>query len=197
MNDTPTTKERLAEATVRALEAAKGIQGLSLRAIAKEAGCAHVSVYHHAPRGLQDLLWLAFTLGLDDFSVSCSERTSRPRQGENVGSAMARAFIDFADRREGMYRLLWFEALEGQAQGDAKAAIDRSKARFRAAAAARFDDLAEELDILFAYLQGEVALLLNGRSAADPAAARDAIADRAGRLWAVLAAGGMDAEPPA
>ena len=190
MNDT--MKDRLTAATIRAIEERKGVQGLSLRGIAKDAGCSHVNVYHHAPRGLPDLLWLAFTVGLEAFTKACSDRTSRRAEGENLGEAMARAFCEFAVAREGMYRLLWFEALEGQPGGEAAAAIERSKESYRKAAdamaaeGASVDQFAEELDILFAYLQGEVALMINGRSGPDAAAVSDMIAARAKRMWSVL-----------
>jgi len=187
MNDT--MKDRLTAATIRAVEERKGVQGLSLRAIAKDAGCSHVNVYHHAQRGLPDLLWLAFTVGLEDFTLACSERTSGRTAGENLGEAMARAIAEFALAHEGMYRLLWFEALDGKPEGEALAAIERSKATFREAARGSVNDVVEELDILFAYLQGEVALMINGRSGPDAKAVSDMIAARAARMWKSLMLG--------
>lgn len=201
MNDT--MKDRLTAATLRSIEERRGVQGLSLRGIAREAGCSHVNVYHYAPRGIPDLLWLAFTVGLEDFTRACSERTAHRREGENFGEAMARAILGFALGREGVYRLLWFEALEGRAEGEALLAIERSKRAFRESAdafsladsGAPVDEYAEELDILFAYLQGEIALMLNGRSEPDRRAAREAIAARAGRMWSAVLRGAA-ASPP-
>lgn len=194
MNDT--MKDRLTVATLRAIEERKGVQGLSLRGIAKEAGCSHVNVYHYAPRGLADLLWSAFTIGLESFTLACLERTSHRRELENMGEAMARAIAEFATNHEGIYRLLWFEALEGKPDDEAKAAIERSKASFREYSDGSVNEFTEEMDILFAYLQGEVALMINGRSGPDTSVVSDKIAARAGRMWNNLMLG-SSARPPA
>ncbi len=196
MNDT--MKDRLTLATLRAIEEHKGVQGLSLRGIAKEAGCSHVNVYHYAPLGLGDLLWLAYTVAIEEYARSCFARAADRLPGENYGEALARGMIAFATEREGLYRLLWFDALEGEPSGEALAAIGRAQASFleltasELAAEGLHGGLAEfgdRLEVLFAYLQGEVALLINGRSGPDKASAAEAIAARSGRTWRILIEG--------
>lgn len=193
-----TMKDRLLAATIRAIEQHKGVQGLSLRGIAKEAGCSHVNAYHYAPRGLADLLWLAYTIGIEDYARDCFARAVGRKPGENYGEALARGMIAFAGEREGLYRLLWFDALEGEPTGDALAAIGRAQASFLELTAAELAaeglpgglaEFGDRLEVLFAYLQGEVALLINGRSGPDKASAAEAIAARSGRTWRILIEG--------
>jgi AcrR family transcriptional regulator len=190
-----TMKERLTRATVAAIEARKGIQGISLRGVAKDAGCSHVNAYHYAD-GLQGLFWLAYVVALDAFSEACLGRVAERLPGDNFGEALAEAVVEFAQAREGLYRLLWFEALEGGPTGAALEAVRRSKGLFLELGSAALreagvgdgpDGVGSRLEILFAYLQGEVGLLINGRSGTDPAKAKQEISGRARRVWNLLA----------
>lgn len=192
MNET--MKDRLIAATISALEEHKGVQGIRLRGIAKAAGCSHVNAYNYVD-GLPGLLWLAYIKALEAFTATCFEKTSKRRRDENYGESLARAMTGFALTREGLYRLLWFEALEGEPAGEALAAITRSKSVFAASTLEAFREdgleaseevLEERLDMLFAYLQGELALLINGRLGQDKAAAGKSVVDRTGRMWRLL-----------
>lgn len=187
-------KRRLVDAAKAAVEANKGVRGVSLRGIAAQAGCSHVNAYHYAD-GLAGLLWEAYGEALDEFAKACLERAGKPRRGDNFGSALARAMAAFALEREGLYRLLWFEDLGGAPRGQALEAVVRAKSSFDAAAFAAFrrdgfeaDDgvLAGRQAMLFAYLQGELALLINGRSGPDRQAAAKPLVERARRLWGLL-----------
>jgi|GEM_PF-2102891 AcrR family transcriptional regulator len=188
-------KDRLTAATIRAIEERRGVQGLSLRGIAKEAGCSHVNIYHYAPRGLADLLWLAYTVAIEWYARSCFARVADRKPGEGYGEALARGVLAFATEREGLYRLLWFESLAGEPTGEALASIRRAQASFMETTAAELaaeglagglEAFGASLEILFAYLQGEIALLINGRSGPDRTSAAEAIAARSGRTWRIL-----------
>lgn len=191
-------KHRLTAATLKAIDSRRGAHGLSLRGIAKDAGCSHVNVYNYAPRGLADLLWLAYTVGIEEYAKACLESVRNRGPGENYGEALARGMLAFATEREGMYRLLWFDALEGEPEGEALAAIRRAQEGFLAETNAQLEDaglsgmadaFAPSLEIMFAYLQGEVALFLNGRSGSDRKSAAEAIVARSGRTWRILIEG--------
>ena len=196
-NDANTSmKDRLTQATIRAIEERRGVTGVSLRGIAKDAGCSHVNVYHHAD-GLVGLFWLAYVHALNAFSDACMSGIARRKRGENFGAALARAMVAFALEREGLYRLLWFEDLQTEPRGEAMEAIARTQKQFAASAfeAFRADGLAAEeymlsdrLQMLFALLQGEVALLINGRAGPDKAAAGELVSERAERMWKLLLA---------
>jgi len=198
MNDTMKTK--LMKATISAIEAAGGVRGVSLRGVAKAAGCSHVNAYHYAPRGLPDLLWLAYVEALNAFSDELSRSSELRRPGESFGEAIARAGARFALERTGLYRLLWFEDIDGAASqaipsADALAAIERAKTRFGEAAREAFaadgfrgseEEFGRRLELFFAFLQGELALLLSGRAGLRGAEAIDGIGGRAALLWGLL-----------
>lgn len=191
-----TMKARLTAATIQAIEAHRGVSGVSLRGIAKDAGCSHVNVYHYAD-GLAGLFWLAYIEALGAFAEACFMGVSGRKHGENFGAALARSMVTFALEREGLYRLLWFEDLQAEPRGEALAAIGTSQARFAGSAfeAFRADGLeaedfvlADRLSMLFAYLQGELALLINGRAGPDKQAAGELVSERTERLWNLLLA---------
>jgi AcrR family transcriptional regulator len=191
-----TMKARLTAATIRAIETHRGVSGVSLRGIAKDAGCSHVNVYHYAD-GLAGLLWLAYVESLEAFSSACFQEVSNRRHGENFGAALARAMVSFALEREGPYRLLWFEDLQTAPRGETLEAIGRAREAFSDSAFAAFradglqaEDyvLADRLSMLFAYLQGELAVLINGRAGPDKAAAGELVSERAERMWKLLLA---------
>ena len=194
MNDT--MKARLTAATIRAIEEHRGVTGVSLRGIAKDAGCSHVNVYHYAD-GLVGLFWLAYAEALGAFSEYCFKGVTKRRREENFGLALGRSIVEFALDREGLYRLLWFEDLQTAPREEALEAIGRVKAEFSRSAleAFRADGLQAEdyvlgdrLSMLFAYLQGEVAMLINGRSGPDRAAAGEQVSERSERMWKLLLA---------
>jgi len=191
-----TMKARLTAATIRAIETHRGVSGVSLRGIAKDAGCSHVNVYHHAD-GLVGLFWLAYVEALGAFSEYCFKGVTERRREENYGLALGRSIVDFALDREGLYRLLWFEDLRTDPQGDALETIGRVKTEFSRSAFESFRDdglqaedyvLADRLSMLFAYLQGEVAMLINGRSGPDRTAAGEQVSERSERMWKLLLA---------
>ncbi|MBU0927266.1 MAG: TetR/AcrR family transcriptional regulator [Spirochaetes bacterium] len=195
--DTSTSmKDRLTRATIRAIEERRGVSGLSLRGIAKEAGCSHVNVYHHAD-GLVGLFWLAYVEALEAFSDACQRGISERGRGESFGSALARAMVAFALEREGLYRLLWFEDLRTEPRGEALETIAKTQKLFAATAFEAFRAeglnaeehvLSDRLQMLFALLQGEVAMLINGRAGSDRAAAGELVSERAERMWKLLLA---------
>lgn len=187
-------KRRLTDATLEAIARNNGVRGLSLRRVAEKAGRTHVNVYHYAD-GLAGLLWWAYAEALDAFAAACLAGTEASARAEPYGPALARAMVDFALEREGLYRLLWSEDLGGAPEGEALAAISRARAGFERSAFDAFR--AEGLDgdaatlsgrqsALFAYLQGELAMLINGRSGPDKWSAGAMVVERAGMVWRLL-----------
>jgi len=191
-----TMKDRLTAATVQAIEEHRGVTGVSIRGIAKDAGCSHVNVYHYAD-GLVGLFWLAYVEALEAFSEACFKGVTGRMRSENYGAALARSMVAFALEREGLYRLLWFEDLRTEPRGEALEAIARTQKRFAASAFEAFRAeglraeeyvLADRLQMLFAFLQGEVAMLINGRSGPDKVAAGEQVTERAERMWNLMLA---------
>jgi len=183
-----TMKARLTTATIQAIETHRGVSGVSLRGIAKDAGCSHVNVYHYAD-GLTGLFWLAYVESLETFSSACFQGVSNRKHGENFGAALARSMVTFALEREGLYRLLWFEDLQTEPQGETLAAIGRSRAAFSMSAfeAFRADGLDAE-DYVLADRLSMLFVLINGRAGPDKAAAGELVSERAERMWKLLLA---------
>jgi len=141
------------------------------------------------------LFWLAYVESLEAFSTACFQGVSSRSRGENFGAALARAMVAFALEREGLYRLLWFEDLQTEPQGEALAAIGRVQVAFATSAFQAFREdgldaedyvLSDRLLMLFSYLQGEIAILINGRAGPDKAAAGELVSERAERMWRLL-----------
>jgi hypothetical protein len=118
-----------------------------------------------------------------------------PEPGENPGAAFAAAAAAYALEHEGLYRLLWLEALPGPPPEEALAAV----ARHSGAYARRIAALAEAAGtavpgeraagFLMAYTLGEISALLAGRIFASPDRAAAELAAGAGALWELIAAG--------
>lgn len=190
------TRERLIAATLAAIEEHKSLRSLSLRRIAKAAGCSHVNVYHHAD-GLNGLLWLAYIRVLGQFTqyaLDALDDGKRNNKG-NFCRRTAEALLRFARDHEGLYRLLWFEDLPGPIPPEAMAAIGQASAAYQAA----FDRAltgqkgrvpkrgsAESGQLLFAYLQGEVSLFLNRTLEPEKEQAAQAIIRRSAGFWELL-----------
>ncbi len=188
------TKARLIAATLAAIEENKGCKGVSLRGIAKAAGCSHVNAYHYAD-GLDGLFWLAYVEALRAFTGQALSGVAERLPGRNFGEAAAGGIAAFALEREGLYRLLWFEDLSGEPPEAVRADIALASAAYRAEAAKALaeeggakDALAADqaADYFFAYLQGELSLLINGRLGPDRGVARAEVLARCGTVWTIL-----------
>ncbi len=188
------TKARLIAATLAAIEENKGCKGVSLRGIAKAAGCSHVNAYHYA-EGLDGLFWLAYAEALRAFTARALFGVKDRAPGRNFGEAVAGGIAAFALDREGLYRLLWFEDLSGEPPEAVRADIALASAAYRAEVAKALseegggkDALAADqaADYFFAYLQGELSLLINGRLGPDRGVARAEVLARCRTVWTIL-----------
>jgi AcrR family transcriptional regulator len=188
------TKTRLIAATLSAIEENKGCKAVSLRGIAKAAGCSHVNVYHYAD-GLDGLFWLAYVEALRDFTAQALAGVALRDGDRNFGQAAASGIVAFALEHEGLYRLLWFEDLSGEPPEAVRADIALASAAYRAEVAKALaeeggakDALAADqaADYFFAYLQGELSLLINGRLGPDRGVARAEVLARCRTVWTIL-----------
>jgi len=82
-----------------------GVNGLSLRDLARKAGVSHSAPYRHfASR--QDLLVALATEGFNELSQSLSEHEGKPLQ------AMGQAYVAFAIANPALYKLMFSPALD-------------------------------------------------------------------------------------
>jgi AcrR family transcriptional regulator len=82
-----------------------GLQGLTLRAVAREAGVSHAAPTHH----FGDLTGLVSELAAIGFRQFNAAMAAAPRMGESLESAKARlsAYIAYARMHPGMYGLMF------------------------------------------------------------------------------------------
>ncbi len=179
----------LVAATLKAIERGKGTKGLSLRSIARDAGCSHANVYHYS-RGLDGLVWDAYCISLSDFAKRCEASIDSALRGENVGAAFARAAIAYAHEHEGLYRLLWLDSLpEPIPESALQSVIEHSGSyanRIKAALGGSNSDADQAAGFLMAYVMGEIAMILAGRIMEGPEEAAARAIKGAGALWEMI-----------
>jgi AcrR family transcriptional regulator len=131
---TPTTRDRLLDAA-REVVARDGLEGLTLRAIARHAGVSHGAPLRHFPN-LAALLAALSAWGFDQLVAAVDdavEARSRPRAPQDARSRLARsglAYVRFALREPGVFSVMFRREL-----------VDVTDQAYRAAGGASFDQL--------------------------------------------------------
>ena len=103
-------RTKLISSAMNLLEKQEGLRGVTLRDIAKNAGCAHTNVYNYFSN-YPELIWAVFLEILQKLVADTEiylHTPSSPRQNFNVFIASQ---VDFALAHPGWYRLLWLEKL--------------------------------------------------------------------------------------
>ena len=121
--------EALLEAAGRVLER-DGLAGLTLRAVAREAGVSHAAPTHH----FSDLIGLVSELaaiGFRQFNVAMSAAGSAGSSPADKALARAKAYVAYAQAHPGMYGLMFRTER-----------LDMSRPALREAANASFAELA-------------------------------------------------------
>jgi AcrR family transcriptional regulator len=159
--------DELLKAALRIIKKKKSSRGVSLRSIAKEAGCSHANAYNYVA-GLQELLWLVVGASMDELERFCDERRSRPLPGESPVEALVASQYEFAFGREGLYRMLWFESPAGKPPTAVLAKILRGASLFSEALANAMGEessprIAEMAQMLHSFIHGQIAKLYSGR----------------------------------
>lgn len=182
----PIHLESLTALTLDLIERRRGIRGLSLREIARLAGCSHVNLYHHVGN-LDQLIWHCYRVALERYRDWCRAHAGGQR-GAQALPAYAWAVLDFAREHEGLYRLLWVDDLGGTPPSWVGETIGRVSAEYvefvrDATGAAEARQVA---DIFGAWLAGRLQLLLSGRLVEDRVAAEAGLLADAARLAGLL-----------
>jgi AcrR family transcriptional regulator len=96
----------LIEAAVRLVEA-KGVAGLSLRAVAREAGVSQAAPYHHF-RDKEALMAEVCRLGFDRLGERMAEAAERTEGDAMVRlQAVGRAYVAFSREQRAYFLLMW------------------------------------------------------------------------------------------
>ena len=113
MADPHDTRALIVQAGTELVDTA-GLASVGLRSIARHAGVSHGAPRRYFPTH-RSLLSAIAAVGLNDLKTAMAESDSEPSSSPNTTlSAMARAYVDFAARRPGMFELLFrHDLLEG------------------------------------------------------------------------------------
>jgi AcrR family transcriptional regulator len=98
-------RDALLEAAERVLER-DGLPGLTLRAVAREAGVSHAAPTHHFG-DLAGLLSELAAIGFQQFNVAMAEAGAVHGPPIETGMARARAYVGYAQAHPGMYGLMF------------------------------------------------------------------------------------------
>lgn len=159
-------------ATSRELLDQGGPAALSMREVARRAGCTHQAPYHYFPNReaiLAALVAEGFT-GLAD----ALHRARTDNAGANASGiiiATGSAYIDFALSNPGVFRIMFrSDMYDPTAHPDLLEASDRARAELSALARQVFGDaVTDEAEAaLWAYVHGASCLLIDGPGALGP-----------------------------
>jgi AcrR family transcriptional regulator len=99
----------LHDALLKAAErilAREGLPGLTLRAVAREAGVSHAAPAHHFG-DLSGLVSELAAIGYGRFGAALNAAAATGRSPAEIGLARGRAYIDFARTHPAMYQLMF------------------------------------------------------------------------------------------
>lgn len=156
--------EKLIDIALARIERNRGIRGLTLRAIARDAGSSHVNLYHYVS-GLDELAWRCYCRAMDLYKLECSRAMDAPG-GEDLLLKYARGAMGFARGRPGLYRLLWLDDLSSPPPDFALELILRVSGEFRALSSASLGGGPEgslRAGIFGDWLVGRLSLAVGGR----------------------------------
>lgn len=163
--------QALLAAAERVLER-DGLQGLTLRAVAREAGVSHAAPTHHFS-DLTGLLSELATIGFRRFNATMAEAGSRDGTPLERGMARAKAYVAYARSKPGMYGLMFRAEKLDMTRPALREAADASFAGLAGAVAARRHEpiaverlslhQAAEIAKAWSLVHGYTMLVLDGR----------------------------------
>ena len=98
-------RDALLEAAERVLER-EGLPGLTLRAVAREAGVSHAAPTHHFG-DIAGLLSELAAIGFQQFNAAMAQASAADGSPMETGMARARAYVGYAQAHPGLYGLMF------------------------------------------------------------------------------------------
>ena len=164
-------RDALLKAAERVLER-DGLAGLTLRAVAREAGVSHAAPTHHFG-DLAGLVSELAAIGFRRFNVAMAAATARGSSLTDKALARARAYVAYAQAHPGMYGLMFRSERLDYSRPSLREASDASFAGLaRGVGASRQEQISEESLSLgqaaaiagaWSLVHGFTMLLLDGR----------------------------------
>ena len=102
------TAENIVAVTVKYIDDNNGLQGLTLRTIAKMANCAHTNVYNYF-EDFNDLLWTAYSQILLHWIEYVEQYDFNIDKPIDAYTKFISVQVDFALQHPGWYRYIWLE----------------------------------------------------------------------------------------
>ncbi|MEW5866503.1 MAG: TetR/AcrR family transcriptional regulator [Bacillota bacterium] len=166
-------RRSLLEAALALIDEAEGCRGVTLRAIAARAGCAHTNVYNYFP-SLERLFWESLLEAQRRGMEFIGQRVAQAVPGSpEVFRALVSARIEFALTHPGWYRLMWLEPL-GDVPPELVPRLRRPREEVSTkmigpllGTEVRQDEARRITDILHSYVHGEICKLITQRDLAD------------------------------
>jgi AcrR family transcriptional regulator len=84
----------------------EGLSGLTLRAVAREAGVSHAAPTHHFG-DLRGLVSELAAIGFRQFNAAMAQAESEARSGAEKMTARAKSYVAYAQAHPGMYGLMF------------------------------------------------------------------------------------------
>lgn len=163
-------RQSLVEAALALIDEAGGCRGVTLRAIAARAGCAHTNAYNYFP-SLESLFWAAIIEAQRRSMETIGRHLAQATPGSSeVVRALVSAQFEFARTHPGWYRLLWFEPVSLQAPPGMLPALARPREgvtemiRPLLRADLSDDQVRRITDLVHTYLHGELCKFVAGRN---------------------------------
>lgn len=164
-----TTAERYIEATLELIAEQGGSTQVNLREISRRIGCAHTNAYNYF-ESLDDLLMAALRRTLRRYAEAMSEGLDDTLSGHAWFQRLVRNLFEWSIENPGLHRFISSDPLDPeQLPPDIiQAVIDMKRWLLDGLKALGGDRLEADratalLDIMLAYLDGEVFNLINGR----------------------------------
>lgn len=149
-----------------------GLQGLTLRGVAREAGVSHAAPTHHF-RDLTGLLSELAAIGFRRFNEAMAQAGAIEGTPEQQGMARAKAYVAYARAKPGMYGLMFRTERLDKSHPALREAADASFARLAGAIAAKRHeaitgdtlslDQAADIARAWSLIHGYTMLLIDGR----------------------------------
>lgn len=150
----------------------EGLQGLTLRAVAREAGVSHAAPTHHF-RDLTGLVSELAAIGFRRFNATMAQAGATEGTPERRGRARAKAYVAYARANPAMYGLMFRTERLDMNRPALREAADASFAGLAGAIAARRHesisretltlDQAADIARAWSLVHGYTTLLLDGR----------------------------------
>lgn len=181
--------------TSRALLEEGGPSALSLREVARRAGCTHQAPYHYF-RDRESILATLVAEGFDDLARRLAAANDLvERQGVRAGLlASGRAYVEFALSQPGVFRVMFRTDLcDPQRYAAVREAGDRAWQELSRLCALVFGANSDPAlaTVLWAHVHGLSTLLIDSPMAlrVGPGAGQDAVIDAVGEKFATLLLG--------